>query len=92
MKNPLILNRKYIDSFIEFMVDFPASHFSLRGVTDIVLLRVGAGYPSNVKQHSQQRQRISRTYTPPKFNMEPKNNGFQKGISYSRVPFSGEPC
>ena len=60
------------------MVDFPASHFSLRGVTDIVLLRVGAGYPSNVKQHSQQRQRISRTYTPPKFNMEPKNNGFQK--------------
>ena len=27
--------------------------------------------------------------TLPKFNMEPKNDGFQKGISYSRVPFSG---
>ena len=23
------------------------------------------------------------------FNMEPKNDGFQKGISYSMVPFSG---
>ena len=29
--------------------------------------------------------------TPLKFNMEPKNNGFQAGISYSRVPRSGEP-
>ena len=25
----------------------------------------------------------------PKFNMEPKNDGFQQGISYSRVPRSG---
>ena len=27
--------------------------------------------------------------TLPKFNMEPENDGFQKGISYSWVPFSG---
>ena len=27
--------------------------------------------------------------TLPKFNMGPENDGFQKGISYSRVPFSG---
>ena len=26
--------------------------------------------------------------TLPKFNMEPKNDGFQQGISYSRVPLS----
>ena len=28
-------------------------------------------------------------HTPPKFNMEPENDGFQKGISFSRYFFSG---
>ena len=27
--------------------------------------------------------------TPPKFNMEPENHGFQKGLSFSRDLFSG---
>ena len=29
------------------------------------------------------------TNTPPKFNVEPENDGFQKGISFSRDFFSG---
>ena len=30
-----------------------------------------------------------RRHTPPKFNIEPENGGFPKGISFSSGPFSG---
>ena len=32
---------------------------------------------------------VEKTYPPPKFNIEPENDGFSKGISFSRGPFSG---